>query len=388
MGRVLFHIDINAFFASCEEIKNPRLRGLPIAVGSARKRCVLSTANYAARKCGVHSAMPVYEALAVCPDLEIVASDYPYYQKKSRDFFSYLYEYTPLIEPASIDECYMDVTDVIRFYARPLDLAFQIQNGIYEKTGLYVSIGVAPTKFLAKMASDMKKPKGITVLRISEIERKLWPLPVETIVGIGKKTVPILKKHGIETIGDFASPGNENTVLHLLGRNGYSMIQKTRGISTSRLDYSHTQKSISVSRTYEYDLYSMDEVLQHAQALTNELSVKMKEENQKGRLVSLTLRDTEFQNIVRSHTLQNYTDDPIILFETVRSLAEENFESIGYRHIAVHVGSIKAAKEIVEQPTIFEIPKDTTTAILKQLNQKIDGIHLFKASELLEDREE
>ena len=217
MARVLFHIDINAFFASAEILKKPSLAGRPIAIGSVSRHGVLSTASYEARDYGVHSAMPVYEALRLCPDLELVQPDFAYYRELSAKFFHYLYQYTNQIEPASIDECYMDVTEIIKAYKRPMDLAFQIQNGVYKETGLHVSIGVAPTKFLAKMASDMRKPNGITILRKVELSTKLWPLPIEDMVGIGKKTVPKLKKQGIMTIGDFASEENENTVLSILG---------------------------------------------------------------------------------------------------------------------------------------------------------------------------
>lgn len=171
MARVILHIDLNAFFASCEEIKNPDLKEFPVAVGSTSKRGVISTANYEARKYGVHSAMPVYEALRLCPDLVLIQGDYGYYRSMSAQFFAYLKTFTHQIEPASIDECYMDVTDIIKRYKRPLDLVFEIQNGVYEKCHLNCSIGVAPNRFLAKMASDMRKPKGIQYLENRSFQR-------------------------------------------------------------------------------------------------------------------------------------------------------------------------------------------------------------------------
>ncbi len=389
MGRVLFHIDINAFFASAEEIKKPSLKNRPIAIGSMSRHGVLSTANYIARSYGVHSAMPVYEALRLCPDLEIIHPNFDYYKDLSHQFFSYLYQYTAQIEPASIDECYMDVTELIRNYKRPLDLAFEIQNGVYEKTGLSVSIGVAPTKFLAKMASDMRKPKGITVLRISELERKLWTLPVEEIVGIGRKSVPKLKEKNILTIGDFASEENETIIQSILGRSAYSLIQKTRGRSSNRLHYSSTRQSISLGKTYENDLYSMEEILSNVRQLVFELSKKMQIKNYKGKLISITLRDLDFHNVVRSRALKVFSNDPNYFYEALYGLIEENFiEDHGYRHITIHVASLKNAKEIVEQPSIFETPKSSTSSILKQLNQKIEGAHLIKASDLLKEEKD
>lgn len=383
MARVIFHVDLNAFFASAEELKHPEFKGQPLAVGSLSSRGVLSTANYLAREKGVHSAMPVFEALRICPELKIVQGDYNYYRSLSAQFFQYLKKYSNMIEPASIDECYMDVTDIIKQYKRPLDLAVQIQNGVYDTLGLTVSIGVAPNRFLAKMASDMRKPKGITVLRKAEIERKLWPLPIDDMVGIGKKTIPTLKKLGIETIGDFASPKNEAAILRLMSRNGYSMIQKARGNSSAKLEFSSSHKSISISRTYPSDIYTLDDVLQKTRELTSDLSRKMIQENQKGKLVSLSLRDTNFQNQIRSKQLNGYTNAFNIIYETVQGLVEENFEEIGYRHIGVHMGSIKDANHILEQPTIFEAPVQDTNMILDQLNKKLEIASLMKASDLL-----
>lgn len=386
MARVLFHVDINAFFASVEELKNPNLVGLPVAIGSTNRRSVISTANYKAREYGVHSAMPVYEALQKCPDLILVASDYSTYEKKSREFFSVLHTFTHKIEPASIDECYMDVTEVIMTYQRPLDLAFQMQQKVYEETGLSISIGVAPTKFLAKMASDMRKPKGITVLRKSELAQKLWPLPVEKVHGLGKKSIPILTQNNILTIGDFASEENETKILSLLGKSAYSTILKTRGMSTDQLVYSFTQKSISVSRTYTNDLMSMEEVLEQARQLTHQLSLKMKEDNQKGKVVSMTFRNLDFHNTVRSHTFQQFTNDEILIFEAVKGLIEENYEPDGYRHLAIGMGSIKNAENIIEQPSLFEQKKESgTDQVLNLLNNNPDGFQFKKASDLLKE---
>lgn len=388
MARVLFHIDLNAFFASCEELKNPDLKGKPMAVGSLSKRGVLSTANYEARSFGVHSAMPVYEALKKCPELIIVQGDYNYYRSISAQFFEYLRKYSNLLEPCSIDECFLDVTEIISHYQRPLDLAFEIQDGVLETLGLSVSIGVAPTRFLAKMASDMRKPKGITVLRKKEIPTKLFPLSIDRIVGLGKKTIPLLKEKHIETIEDFANPENEQTVLQILGRNGYALIQKVKGNSSDKLEVSSTRKSLSLSRTFEYDLYTIDEVLEKARLLTQQLSEKMIRDNQMGQLVSLSLRDTEFHNIVRSKNLSHYTNQFPLMFQAVQNLIEENFEPIGYRHIGVHMGSIKNQEQVLMQPTIFESPLHDTDWIINKLNKKSEGIVFKKASDLLKERNE
>lgn len=344
---------------------------------------MISTANYEARKYGVHSAMPVYEALRLCPDLVLIQGDYGYYRSMSAQFFAYLKTFTHQIEPASIDECYMDVTDIIKRYKRPLDLVFEIQNGVYEKCHLNCSIGVAPNRFLAKMASDMRKPKGITVLRKSELSTKLWPLKINEMHGIGKKSVPVLNEMGIYTIGDFADEKNEQKILRKLGKSSYSLIQKARGNSSAALCYSTTQKSISISRTYSNDLYSIDEVSSNLQIIVNELTHKMQRENQKGRLVTLTLRDTAFHNVCHSTNLSTYSNTYPMIYGACMQLLEAYFEPIGYRYIGVHVGSLKDAKQIVEQVDLFEVPQENTDFILNRLNAKMDSKCFIKASDLL-----
>lgn len=386
MAKVLLHIDLNAFFASCEEIKNPDLKGKPMAVGSLNKRSVLSTANYEARKFGVHSAMPVYEALRLCPDLIVVNGDYGYYRSMSSQFFNYLHTYTYKIEPASIDECYMDVTDIIKKYPRPLDLVYQIQSGVYDKCGLTCSIGVASNRFLAKMASDMRKPNGITVLRKSELSTKLWPLKIDKMNGIGKKSVPILNEMGIETIGDFADKKYEDQILRKFGKSSYSLIQKARGNSSNQLCFSSTQKSISVSRTYTNDLYTLQEAKVALENIVKELVYKMQKENQKGKLLTLTFRDTDFHNVCHSLNLNDYSNEYPIVFGAFNSLLEEFFEPIGYRYLCCHIGSLKNAKKIIDQPNLFNIPIENTDSILDKLNKKIEGKGLIKASDLLEGK--
>ena len=220
MAKIIMHIDLNAFFATAEEARNPELRGKPIIVGHPGRRGVVSTANYEARKFGVHSAMPTYEALERCPSLIIVPCDFKYYEMLSNSFFSFLRRLTPLVEPASIDEGYVDMTAVLSKEKDPLAYLKKLQNDILQELDLKCSIGIATTKFLAKMASDMKKPMGITILRKKDQANLLYPLPIESFWGIGRKTSPRLKALGIETIGDFKKKCDENDkdLMEVLGK--------------------------------------------------------------------------------------------------------------------------------------------------------------------------
>ncbi len=388
MASVLFHIDLNAFFANAEMLRHPEYKGKPLAIGSLSSRSVLATANYEARKFGIHSAMPVFQAKEKCPELVIVPGDYEYYRKLSSRFFAYLRRYSDKLEPLSIDECFLDVTEQIKKYPRPLDMAVQIQQGVLKEIGLSCSIGVGPNRFLAKMASDMKKPMGITVLRKSEIRNKLWPLPIEQMYGIGKKTVPLLKKEGIEKIGDLVDPRYENTVKRILGKNALVHMQRANGQSSAKLEFSSTPKSVSVSRTFRSDIYTLDEAFAQTQPMVSELCAKLKKEKQKGKLVSVILRDTAFHNQMRSMSLPAMSDEYPVIWSAVSELLTDNFEEVGYRHIGVSIGSLRTSDQIVVQPTIFEEPVNTTRDIVASLNRSLDTKVFMTAADLLKKKEQ
>ena len=202
MSKVLLHIDLNAFFATAERLRHPEWKDEPIIVGGETFRGVVSTCSYEARTFGVHSAMPIVEAKRLCPKGHFVPCDFPYYSMLSRSFFAFLRNVSPLVEEASIDEGYVDITNPIRKEKEPLPFLKKIQGGLLSEIGLQSSLGVAPTKFLAKMASDMKKPMGITILRRKDLGTLLYPLPISSFFGIGKKSAPTLEAHGFKTIGD------------------------------------------------------------------------------------------------------------------------------------------------------------------------------------------
>ena len=201
--RIIFHIDLNAFFASCETTLRPELENLPLAISGEKssKRGIVTTANYVARQFGVHSAMPLMQAKKKCPSLVVVPANFDLYRKISQQFIELLQTYSDQVEKASIDEAYVDVTHLYH-QIHPVKLAQQIQMRIQNELKIGCSIGIAPNKFLAKMASDMKKPNGITVLRKRDLPSVLWPLPIEEMFGVGKASSLILKQLGINTIED------------------------------------------------------------------------------------------------------------------------------------------------------------------------------------------
>ena len=385
-GRVIFHIDLNSFFASAEVLKNSALEGQPVVVAGMHRRSVVSTASYEARNYGVHSAMPLHMALEKCPQLVVVQGDYAWYEELSRRFFNYVKRFSPYLEPASIDECYIDVTEAIRAYKRPLDLAWRIQKGVYEDLRLPCSIGVGPNKFLAKMASDMRKPMGITVLRRQEIERKLWPLSIADMFGIGKKTVPLLERQGIYTIGDFANPANEAKIMAFMGKHAYQLIQNARGFGSNRLDYNTSVQSISQSTTLDTNIVEYEEVKSVFKRLANKLSQRAKQEDLRGALISISIRYADFTNAVRSTTISEYTNDADVLLEHALLLFDQHNNGKEIRHLGIGLGSLFSKTRTVDQINLFQDVKaepTDSTDILKQLNKQLSTGKLMKASELL-----
>lgn len=390
-GKVIFHIDLNSFFASAEILKNTALEGLPVVVAGLHRRSVVCTASYEARAFGVHSAMPLMMAQEKCPQLVVVQGDYSWYEELSERFFQFLQNFTPWLEPASIDECYLDVTDAIKHYKRPMDLAWIIQKRIFDELGLPCSIGVAPNKFLAKMASDMRKPMGITILRKQEIAKKLWPLSIKEMYGIGKKTVPILEANEIETIGDFANPKNETKIMTLLGKHAYVSILNARGISNNQLSYNHSVQSISQSTTLDRDITDYDEVKTVFRRLAHSLSLRAKSNNLKGSLISVSIRYFDFTNAVRSMSIQGYTNDEHILLEHALLLFDRNSNDKEIRHLGIGLGSLFSAEHTVDQIDMFQSVEESITNdiqfVLNELNEQIPGAHLKRAADILCENE-
>src|SRR5574342_277107 len=229
-GRVIFHVDMNSFYASVEMAFDPNLKGKPLAIAGnvEDRRGIIVTCSYEPRKFGVKTTMPLWEAKKLCPQLIVMKPNFERYRAASIGMFDILRQYTEMVEPVSIDEGYLDITESFEF-GSPIDIAKSIQKRVLEQLDLPCSIGIAPNKFLAKMASDMKKPMGITVLRKRDIPKVLWPLPTFEMHGVGKKTAEKLQTIGIETVGELAV-SNELQLKALLGINGIRIKERANGV--------------------------------------------------------------------------------------------------------------------------------------------------------------
>lgn len=387
MSRVYFHIDLNAFFASCEELLDPSLKGKPLVVGGKSRRSVISTANYEARKYGIHSAMPMQQAEKLCKDLVIVNGHYAFYSDMSHQFMQIIHSYTDLVEKASIDECYADMTDVICRYPKPLDVAFEIQRRVLEETGLRCSIGIGPNMFLAKMASDMKKPMGITVLRIRDVPEKMWPLPIKEMQGIGKRTVPLMEDLNIHTIKDLATYQDLNALKPVLGKNIESMIKRANGYDDRTLMTDYDSKSMGISETLLEDVTDYDELRGLIRTLCRRLSKRLKEAHKAGYHVSMRICYYDFRNANKSKKLSApiWTSDD--LFVQAMILFDSSYEEEeAVRLIGVSVSDFAGEDFLAKQVSLFDAPEEeSTTEILHDLNHQLGTQAFVRASSLLEN---
>ena len=386
MSRVYFHIDLNAFFASCEELLDPSLKGKPLVVGGKSRRSVISTANYEARKYGIHSAMPMQQAEKLCKDLVIVNGHYAFYSDMSHQFMQIIHSYTDLVEKASIDECYADMTDVICRYPKPLDVAFEIQRRVLEETGLRCSIGLGPNMFLAKMASDMKKPMGITVLRIRDVPEKMWPLPIKEMQGIGKRTVPLMEDLNIHTIKDLATYQDLNALKPVLGKNIESMIKRANGYDDRTLMTDYDSKSMGISETLLEDVTDYDELRGLIRTLCRRLSKRLKEAHKAGYHVSMRICYYDFRNANKSKKLSApiWTSDD--LFVQAMILFDSSYEEEeAVRLIGVSVSDFAGEDFLAKQVSLFDAPEEESTSeILHDLNHQLGTQAFVRASSLLE----
>lgn len=386
MSRVYFHIDLNAFYASCEELLDPSLKGKPLVVGGKSRRSVISTANYEARKYGIHSAMPIQQAEKLCKDLVVVNGHYAFYSDMSHQFMQIIHSYTDLVEKASIDECYADMTDVICRYPKPLDVAFEIQRRVLEETGLRCSIGIGPNMFLAKMASDMKKPMGITVLRIRDVPEKMWPLPIKEMQGIGKRTVPLMEDLNIHTIKDLATFQDLNALKPVLGKNIENMIKRANGYDDRTLMTEYDSKSMGISETLLEDVTDYDELRGLIRTLCRRLSKRLKEAHKAGYHVSMRICYYDFRNANKSKKLSApiWTSDD--LFVQAMILFDSSYEEEeAVRLIGVSVSDFASEEFLAKQVSLFDAPEEeSTTEILHDLNHQLGTQAFVRASSLLE----
>lgn len=332
--RIIFHIDLNCFFAACEVLENTSLRGKPIVVchNDPLKRSIILTASYEARRYGIYTTMLLNEALLLCPGLTVVEPHYEYYKKYSDMFFNYLYSITPKVEPMSIDEGFLDMSDVVSTNA--VEFAKKMQDHILNVIGLPCSIGIAPNKFLAKMASDMKKPLGITVLRKRDIKDLMWPLPVKDMLGVGKKTYKRLEPLNIKTIGDLATFEDKQLLKQTVGVAMYEYIcDKCYGIDNSPVIYENLDEvsSISNETTFQNAMTNIRFIKDNLKLLTNQVSSRLLKRHLASQTIGIKIKFSNFQTISRSRGLSTPINDSMDMWDVVSELFDDLYD--GYSEI-------------------------------------------------------
>ena len=391
--QVIFHIDLNAFFASAEASMHPELANKPLVISGKSKRGIVTTASYEARAFGIHSAMPVFKALQLCKHLIVRPGNYELYRRLSNEFFSIVASYSEHLEVASIDECFVDMTEiVISRNIHPKTLAKEIQDAVYSKMKLQTSIGIAPNKFLAKMASDIKKPMGITVITRSNIKDILWPLESKEMIGIGKKTQPKLLEAGIHTIGDIADYNNFYKLREIYGRNALLLYRKANGIDISKINSNRNQlKSVGNSTTLDKDTTDEEVLVEILKKLSRQVSVRASRRNLISNSISITIKFTRFEKISRQTTIAKYVNDYETILSTAKLLFDANYNGKPVRLLGISLNNTIEKSQYKEQISLFDtvqepdVPKtkNDINNLISKINSELHMEGVKKASAII-----
>ncbi len=316
----ILHVDIDAFYASVEVLKDPSLAGKPVVVGGPGARGVVASASYEARTYGVRSAMPAVRARRLCPDIVFLPSDFEAYRAHSNRFREVLRSYSPLVEPISLDEAFLDVSGAAMLFGSPAEIAAKIRADVVREVGVTCSVGVAPTKFIAKLASDECKPDGLLMVPADGVQEFLEPLPVRRLWGVGEKTGETLGRLGIRTIGELG-----RTPLQILERllgegTARHLSELANGVDDRDVIPYEPPKSVSHEETFEHDLDADEDILRELLDLSGRVASRLREDGYRARTVVLKARLANFQTLTRSRTLSDATDIGAEVYRTVAEL--------------------------------------------------------------------
>ena len=354
MERRIVHVDMDAFFAAIEQRDNPSLKGKPVIIGAdpkgGRGRGVVSTCSYEARKFGVRSAMPISEAWRRCPRGVFLPPDFHKYEEASGKIRQAFFEFTPDVEQVSIDEAFLDITRSAHLFGGPTETCRRIKARVRELTGLSCSVGLAPTKMAAKIASDLKKPDGLVEVREAGLRAFLAPLDISKLWGLGPKTAALLRERGVNTVGELAAAGPEQ--LSGLGSQGPALRALALGEDQREVREDGETKSVGNETTFETDTGDALEIKQSLLALADKVSSRLREAGLKGRTVTLKLRLEGFETYTRARTLAlstNYAD--IIAREVLALYAAFDRGRKRVRLLGVKVSGLMPAGE---RESLFE----------------------------------
>lgn len=336
------HVDLDAFFAAVEQRDRPELRGKPVIVGVGGRtdRGVVSAASYEARRYGIHSAMPLRTAAALCRDAVFVPVDGRKYSSVSREVMEILRRYTPAVEPVSIDEAFLDVAGSEALHGTPVEMARSIKATIRSELQLVASVGVATSKLVAKVASDLEKPDGLVVVEPGDEAAFLAPLPISRLWGVGQKTAAVLADFGVRTIGDLAALPDD-LLVRRFGKQGATLGQRARGIDPSPVSAVDSARSVSHEHTFDVDTSDREALERTLLALSEGVAGRLRKGGVKARTVAVKVRDSSFVTVSRQRTLPEPTDQTEVIFAAALDLARPQLRGIRVRLLGVaasHLG--------------------------------------------------
>ncbi|QJU52899.1 DNA polymerase IV [Herbiconiux sp. KACC 21604] len=350
----ILHVDMDAFFASVELLERPDLKGKPVIVGGRSARAVVTSATYEARAYGVHSAMPVGAALRLCPKAIVLEPHMERYRDASRRVMALFREVTPLVEPLSIDEAFLDVAGARRLLGESDVIATALRARVLAETGLTCSVGVAPTKYMAKLASGRAKPDGMLVIRPSEVLAYLHPLPVRALWGVGGKTAEHLERYGLMTVGELAAAPLGTVVAAVGEAAGTRLHELANGIDPREVVTTSQEKSVGHERTFDVDERSPEVLRRELLHQSNRVAARLRAAGLVGKTVALKLRFSDFTTISRSRTLAEHTDLGKRIYDEVSSVLEAAWkDGAPVRLIGVRVEQLTEAGETLHQPSLW-----------------------------------
>ena len=358
--RKIIHVDMDAFYASVEQLDDPSLRGKPIAVGGGSSRGVVSAASYEARKYGVKSAMAGKLAKKLCPELIFVKTRFDRYREISSQIRSIFFEYTDLVEPLSLDEAYLDVTENKKGNPSASLVAQEIRGRIYKETGLTASAGISINKFVAKIASDYNKPNGQKTVNPEEVLRFLEQLDIRKFYGIGKVTAEKMYQLGIFTGKDLKSKPLEFLNSHF-GKSGGYYYNSVRGIHTSEVKPNRIRKSLAAERTFSENLSSEIFMLEKLDQIAEEVAKRLKKSMVAGKTITLKIKYSDFSLQTRSKTLPYFVSDKSVILETAKDLLYQDRMDNSVRLLGISLSNLNTEKENAEP----QVEKSSVSVQLK-----------------------
>ena len=367
----IIHLDMDAFYPAVEVLDNPDLKGKPVIVGGSQKRGVVSSASYEARKFGVHSAQPIATAMRLCPKAVFLRGRMRRYKEVSQQIFEVFGRFTPLVEPLSIDEAFLDVTGSKRLLGGAVEIAKMVKAVVLSEIGLTVSAGVAQSKFVAKIASDMDKPDGLTVVSPDKVREFLDPLPIKKMWGVGKVTQKALAQLNIYTFKDLRLC-RRDVLERRFGESGAKMHLLSMGIDERGVVTEHDTKSVGHEQTFMQDILDLDDARKELLALATKVGHRMRRKKLAGKTVSLKVKYNDFKQITRAATLSSPTDDGFEIYSVVCDLLKKS--EVGKRPVRLLGVSLSHLSFVGSAGQLSLFCDDQLFQKRKELNAALDSI--------------